>query len=123
MSWQSKRQLTVEISSTEAEIVAASETAREIIWMKRILKDLTDKEWPATLYMDSEPAIQLVNHPAHEYHQRTKHIRIRSLFIRECVESKIIEACKVPASVQLADMLTKPLYGPRLTELSTICGL
>lgn len=123
ISWQSKRQLTVAISSTEAEIVAASETAREIVWMKRILKDLTDKEWPATLYMDSEPAIQLANHPAHEYHQRTKHIRIRSFFVRQCVESKILAVCKVPASVQLADMLTKPLYGPRLSELSKMSGL
>lgn len=122
ISWSSKRQNTVAISSTEAEIVAASEAAREIIWLKSIYKDITNEECQASLNVDNESAIRLAKNPP-EFHQRTKHIRIRSFFIRECIQDGSISICYVPATRQIADILTKPLYGPRTETLKKMAGV
>lgn len=122
ISWYSKRQSTVAISSTEAEIVAASETARETIWLQKILQDLTGVHCPATLGIDNESAMRLAKKPT-EFHQKTKHIRIRSFFVRECIQDGSMTICHVPATRQIADMLTKPLYGPRLEMLKKMAGI
>lgn len=124
IAWQSKLQSTVAISSTEAEIVAASEAAREAIWLKKVLKDLNgDRHAPQTiLFVDNESAIKLASNPT-EFHQRTKHIRIRSFFIRECVKDHSVILSHVKGTGQIADMLTKPLYGPRQDMLKRMAGI
>lgn len=68
VSWSSKRQNTVAISSIEAEIVATNEGAREISWLKSIYKDITSEECQASL-----SAIRLAKNPP-EFHQRKQHI-------------------------------------------------
>lgn len=123
IAWQSKRQRTVAISSTESEIVAASETAREVIWLKKILEFMVTGEIHTELYLDSESAIRLAHDPPYERHQRTKHIQIRHFFVRECVTLGNLKVLKVEAAKQLADFLTKPLFKPRIKQLSNLIGL
>lgn len=121
ISWMSQRQVSVAISTTEAEIVAASEAAREIIWIKRLLTELGQlKETPA-LQVDNEAAIRLAQNP--EFHRRTKHIRIRHFFVRELVTSGQIDISKVDTQKQLADVLTKPLFSIRFRELCNNLGI
>lgn len=122
ISWNSKRQNVVAISSTEAEIYAASETAREIIWLKRILKDITGDDCHAYLCVDNESAIKIAKNPP-EFHQRTKHIRLRAFFIRDCIQEGNIDIRHVNSEKQIADMLTKSLYGPRIKELKILAGV
>lgn len=122
ISWRSHRQTMVSISSTEAEIIAASETAQELVWLNSLLKDLAELQKPV-LYLDNESAIKLSHNPKYEFHKRTKHIKLKHLFVRECVTNGELEVKQVPSSRQLADMLTKPLYGPRLEDLSGRIGL
>lgn len=122
ISWRSQRQGIVSLSSTEAETVAASETAQEILWLSSLLKSLQNLEKPI-LYLDNESAIKLSHNPKYEYHRRTKHIKLKHLFVRECVTNGELEVKQVPSERQLADMLTKPLFGPRLEILSGQIGL
>lgn len=78
VSWVSQRQQSVAISTTEAEIVAASEAARETIWISRLLNELDQLKAVPILQVDNKAAIRLAQNP--ELHRRTKHIRIRHFF-------------------------------------------
>lgn len=124
IAWQSKRQSSVAISSTEAEIVAASEAAREIIWLTRILKFMQNdgKRKIPTLYIDSESALRLAHDPPYETHQRTKHIKLRHFFVRQCVLEMDLTVEKIDSKDQLADFLTKPLFKPQLQKLCKMAG-
>ncbi|KAG5883528.1 hypothetical protein JTB14_019295 [Gonioctena quinquepunctata] len=81
ISWYSQRQTTVAISTTEAEVVAASEAAREIVWLKRLFEEIIVLRAVPTLMVDNEAAIKLAENP--EYHRRTKHIHIRHFFVQK----------------------------------------
>jgi hypothetical protein len=83
ISWLSQKQASVAISTIEAEIVAASEAAREIVWLKRLLSAMTTISETPQLQVDNEAAVKLAQNP--EFHRRTKHIRIRHFFVRELV--------------------------------------
>ncbi|BET01094.1 Reverse transcriptase (RNA-dependent DNA polymerase) [Nesidiocoris tenuis] len=121
ISWISQRQCSVAISTTEAEVVAASEGAREIIWLKRLFEDLIDLQSTPVLFVDNEAAIRLSQNP--EFHRRTKHIRIRHFFVRELVTSGEIKVEKISTQDQTADILTKPLHKPRHEILCKKLGL
>lgn len=85
ISWASRRQTSVAISSTEAEIVAASEVAREIVWLQRLFQEITTLSEIPTLQIDNDAALKLAQNP--ELHRRTKHIAIRHFYVRELVAS------------------------------------
>lgn len=123
ISWRSQKQTTVSISSTEAEVIAASEAVQEIIWLNRLLGNLYKNTEKPVLNLDNESAIKLAKNPQYEYHKRTKHIKLKHFFVRECVCNGDLNIQHVPSELQLADMLTKPLFGPRLQVLSSRMGL
>ncbi|XP_027934022.1 uncharacterized protein LOC114189605 [Vigna unguiculata] len=81
-SWVSKKQATVAQSTVEAEYVAAAEATSQAIWLRRILKDMGEKQrGPTTIYCDNKSTIAMTKNPVH--HSRTKHIAIKYHFIRE----------------------------------------
>ncbi|KAG5861680.1 hypothetical protein JTB14_013125 [Gonioctena quinquepunctata] len=121
ISWYSQRQTSVAISTTEAEIVAASEAAREIVWLKRLFEEIIVLRAVPTLMVDNKAAIKLAENP--EYHRRTKHIHIRHFFVRELVLDSFIQVKKVSSEDQLADIMTKPLFKPRLQMFWNAMGL
>lgn len=110
VSWGAKRQQTVSLSSTEAEYMAATEAAKEAVWIKSFVNDLGIPNYqigPVQLQVDNASAIKLTKNP--ELHQRTKHIAIRHHFIRECVEDGHIQISWIKGTENLADALTKAL--------------
>ncbi|KAG5877639.1 hypothetical protein JTB14_038317 [Gonioctena quinquepunctata] len=119
ISWYSQRQTSVAISTTEAEIVAASEAVREIVWLKRLFDEIIVLRAVPTLMVDNEAAIKLAENP--EYHRSTKHIR--HFFVRELVLDSFIQVKKVSSEDQLADIMTKTLFKPRLQMLRNAMGL
>lgn len=121
ISWLSKRQQSVSISTTEAEIVAASEGARELVWLQRIFRQLTDVEEVPILLVDNEAAIRLAHNP--EFHKRTKHIRIRHFFVRETVQEGLVDVKKTSSMDQLADIFTKAVPKPCLQRIRDKLGL
>jgi hypothetical protein len=112
VSWSSRRQSVVALSTCEAEYMAASEAAKEACWIKRFINDLGTainfKTIP--LHVDNASAIKLTNNP--EFHQRSKHIDIRHHFIRECIDNGDIIVKWIPGPENPADMFTKALTPP-----------
>ena len=86
ISWQSKRQPTVALSSTEAEYMALTQAAKEALWLQGLLSEFGIKKTrPTTILEDNQGCIALAKNPTS--HARTKHIDIRHHFIRETLEA------------------------------------
>ena len=95
ISWASKKQTTVALSSAEAEYMAATSAACEATWLRKILQDVQqDSKTPTVIHCDNTLAISMTKNPV--FHSHTKHIEIRYHFIRELVECGEIkmEFCK-----------------------------
>jgi hypothetical protein len=108
VSWQSKRQSTVALSTAEAEYMALCDGTKEALFMRQILADIGFKPTkPTALLEDNKAAILMTAKPIH--HQRSKHIHVRFHFTREAVERGEIKIEYVNTSAQLADYLTKAL--------------
>lgn len=122
VSWNSKLQPTVALSSAEAEYMAVCAAVQEAIHLRQLLKDLGFKQDQATvIFEDNQGCIALSENPV--FHKRTKHIDIKYHFVRERVASGEIELRYVATEHQLADLLTKGLAGPRTVMLrSRIMG-
>ena len=113
ISWSSRRQQTVSLSLCEAEYVAATEAAKEAIWIKGFINNLRLPDYhvdTVPLHIDNNSAYKLAKNP--EMHQRTKHIAIRHHFIRQCVEEGEILLTWIKGTNNVADAFTKPLARP-----------
>jgi hypothetical protein len=86
VSWQSKLHKCVALSTTEAEYIAATEAAKEMLWMKRFLLELGVKQDEYVVFCDSQSAIDLSKNAT--YHSRTKHIDVRYHWLREVIDKK-----------------------------------
>lgn len=116
ITWNSQRQRTVALSTTEAEYMAGCAAAKEAIWLRQLLSDIKETVGDATpLYIDNQSAIKIIHNP--EFHKRTKHIDIRFHFIRERQQLGEIAGEYVCSDEQLADILTKPLPPDRFETL------
>ena len=119
ISWSSKKQNSVALSSCEAEIMAASEAAKEALYLNRFLGELDLRHPdPLELASDNQGAVDLAYNP--EHHQRTKHIERRHFFIREAVERMEIRVPFVRTADNLADFFTKPLTSKQFFALRDI---
>lgn len=107
VTWASRKQNTIALSTTESEYMAACDAAKEILWIKQFLLDIGESQNSVILNIDNQSAIKLIKNPV--FHKRSKHIDVRYNFIREKVEQNIIEIKYVESSCQLADFLTKAL--------------
>lgn len=115
ISWASRKQSSVSLSSTEAEFIAFAEAVRDLIWIVRILKDFDQHiETPTKLFEDNQGCIKLLNDRV--CHQRVKHIDIKYKFVHEHIDLKAVSAVYCPTKNMIADMLTKPLDGPKLAK-------
>ena len=107
ISWESRKQRTIALSSTEAEYMAISEAAKEAIYFKNLLYELTGQANSIKLFNDNMSAQKLAVSPL--YHRRSKHIDIRHHFIREAISDKNVELFYLPTDQMIADVLTKSL--------------
>lgn len=113
--WASKKQPIVSLSSTEAEFVAANYAACEVIWLRKIFKDLSiEIPEPTVLYEDNQGAIAMSKNSET---RRTKHMDVRYNFLRECVQDEVITLKYVQTNHQLADLMTKGLPRDRFEML------
>ncbi|XP_068644922.1 secreted RxLR effector protein 161-like [Aristolochia californica] len=108
ISWCSKRQPTVSLSTTEAEYRAAALAAQESTWLIQLMNNLHQPvEYAVPLYCDNQSAIRLAENPV--FHARTKHIEVHYHFIREKVLQEEIELRPIKTDDQVADLFTKSL--------------
>ena len=122
VSWSSKRQDIVSLSTTEAEYVALTHAAKEAIWLRSLLMEVFRA--PPDLILinsDNQGAITLARDD--KFHARTKHIDIRFHFIRFSVEQKKIQLVYCPTDDMTADTLTKALPSAKAKHFAAAMGL
>ncbi|KRY45203.1 Retrovirus-related Pol polyprotein from transposon TNT 1-94, partial [Trichinella britovi] len=113
--WHSQKQRSVALSTTEAEYVAASEAAKDMMWLMALFAEVTEVKQKLILFVDNMGAVTLSKNP--EFHNRSKHIDVRFHFVREkYIESKI-DMQHIDSENQKADILTKDLSKTRFQNL------
>ena len=125
VSWSSKKQKSVAVSTTEAEYMAMSFASRHLIWLQRGLQQLrqhtsygvaTDNHEVDYLLGDNQGALELAKN--HRINNRSKHIDTHYHFVREQLEAGTFDLLYVPTDDNLADIFTKSLPKPRHHELA-----
>jgi hypothetical protein len=108
VTWSSKRQATVALSTVEAEYVAMSRCAQQMIWMQSWLDEVKiEHSLPGIIKGDNRGALALTKNT--KDHGKVKHIDIRHHYIRELLQSGAISVEQVTSADNLADLFTKPL--------------
>ena len=121
VSWSSKKQNCIALSTAEAEYIVAASCATQLLWMRQTLKDYSITYRNVPLLCDNESAINIAENP--KDHLRTKHIDIRYHFLRDHVEKGDIDIAHVGTDMQLADIFTKPLDEVRFCQLRRELGI
>lgn len=123
ISWSSKRQLTIALSSTEAEYMSLASATQEALWLKQLEEDfwpvLSGK--PILMYCDNQSAISLSDNDV--YHARSKHIDVRYHFVREKIANNQILVKFKRTDDMVADAMTKGLHRPKHETFSHSMGL
>jgi len=118
--WCSKLQPVIALSTTEAECMALSQSKRELLPTQELLRDLSrafqlgphnDPKFASTVFEDNSSALELAK--CSEMRPCTKHIAVKYHFFREHIQNRNINIEPIDTSIQVADILTKPL--PRLS--------
>ncbi|UYV64139.1 hypothetical protein LAZ67_2006688, partial [Cordylochernes scorpioides] len=110
IAWESKKQQTVTLSSTESEYIALCEAGKEAVYLRALLDEMGFGELlngPTVLKTDNQGAQRLARNPV--YHARTKHIDIKWHYIRSICSDGLVEVVHTPTQENVADILTKGL--------------
>ena len=122
IAWSSRKQHVVSLSSTEAEYMSLSQAAAQATWIRSLLKEVGfGQEQGTILYGDNKGSVDIANNPI--IGRGTKHIDVRSHYIRQCVQDNSILLHRLPSSSIVADTLTKPLAFPAFQSHRISMGL
>ncbi|KAJ0584756.1 putative RNA-directed DNA polymerase [Helianthus annuus] len=106
VTWRSKKQKVVALSSAEPEFRGIAKGITEVLWVRRLLTEIGfPPQETSKITTDNKAAIQISENPVQ--HDRTKHIEVDRHFIKEKLEAEIVTLSFVPSEEQLADILTK----------------
>lgn len=128
ISWKSRKQPTLSLSSTEAEYKSIGDITKEIMWIKTLFKNIINLkiEKPTRIFEDNQGAIALAENASNHSSYKTKHMDLRHHFIRREIKIKKIELVNVSTQNMLADFLTKPVgklpIRRALRALSNLCS-
>ena len=121
VSWFSKKQNSVALSTVEAEYISAASCCAQVLWMRQTLHDYGLSFSYTPIMCDNTSAINLSKNPV--LHSRTKHIEIRHHFLRDHVQRGDIALEFICTEKQLADIFTKPLALERFSFIRRGLGL
>ncbi|TYK14965.1 retrovirus-related Pol polyprotein from transposon TNT 1-94 [Cucumis melo var. makuwa] len=121
VSWQSRLQKCVALSTTEAEYIAAAEACKEMLWMKHFIQELGFKQQRYVIYCDNQSAIHLGKNAT--FHSRTKHIDVRYHWLRDALNDELFELEKIHTNHNRSDMLTKNLPRVKLEFCCSTVGM
>jgi hypothetical protein len=115
VSWVSKKQNRVALSTAIVEYIAAGHGCAQLLWMRQTIRDYGYKLSKVPLLCDNESAIRMAGNPVE--HSRSKHIDIWYHFLRDHQQKGDIEIAYVSTHNQLADIFTKPLDEKTFSKL------
>ena len=121
VSWQSKLQKCVALSTTEAEYIAATEAAKEMLWMKRFVQELGLMQDEYVVFCDSQSAMDLSKNTS--YHSRTKHIDVRYHWLRDVIGKELMKLKKIHTDFNPSDMMTKVATREKLKLCAGSAGM
>ena len=121
VSWLSKKQTSVALSTAEGEYLAAGSCCSQMLWMRQQLKDFGIKCKQTPIFCDNTSTINISENPVN--HSRTKHIDVRHHFLRDNVAKGAVKLIFVATADQLADIFTKPLPEERYVVLRRELGM
>jgi hypothetical protein len=122
VSWMSRLQPIVALSTTEAEFIAAASAGQEVVWMRQLLGELGFSiAGPLFLLLDNQSAIQVGKNP--EHHGRMKHLDLHFFWLRNVVTAGQIALRYVPTADMAADLLTKGLARIKVAAAIVQLGL
>ncbi|UYV82166.1 hypothetical protein LAZ67_21001203 [Cordylochernes scorpioides] len=124
ISWCSRKQKCVALSTAEAEYYAMCEAAKEALWFTSFMEEIgvgDFKESPLKIYIDNQGAMFLAENEV--VSERSKHIDIRHFFIRDLIKDGKLSFVYVPTEENPADLFTKNLKAPALQQNYTKLGL
>ncbi|KAM1668042.1 hypothetical protein ACFX2K_047430 [Malus domestica] len=122
VSWSSKKQPIVTLSTIEAEFIATASTACQAMWLRRILEQLNHGLCKSTvIHCDNTSAIKLSKNPV--MHGRSKHIDVRFHFLRNLIKDEVVELLQCSTQEQVADILTKPLRLEVFMKMRSLMGV
>lgn len=122
ISWFSRKQHVIALSSCEAEYVALAETCKEVTWIREVTKEFDIKTMEATtVYTDNQSCIAMVINKKHS--NKTKHVDVKYHYVRDEAERGRITLRYVPSEHNVADLMTKPLAGIKIEALRKCAGL
>ena len=122
VSWSTKRQELISLSTTKSEYIAATYTAEEALWLQTLISQVFGINLPpTTLFSDNQSAIALAKE--HQYHARTKHIDVHFHFICWIIKDGKIRLIYCPTEEMVADALTKALPSTKVKHFANKLGL
>ena len=122
ITWSSKKQHIIALSSTESEYIAQTHTAKEVIWIRSFIDEIQGRQSGAIeMLCDNQGAIALAKD--NKFHARTKHIDLRHHFIREAVEEDKITMTYILTGENVVDIFTKALARPKFEGFVKKLGL
>eukprot|EP00253_Pinus_taeda_P033835 PITA_33835 len=122
VSWMSRKQEIVALSSAKAEYIAACEVIREAVWLRKMLSDLFIGPLdPTIIHCDNTSYIRLFEDLV--FHGKTKHINNKYHYIRKLVQDGVLRLNYIPTDDQIADILTKFLPNKKLVYFRNKLGL
>lgn len=122
ISWSSKKQTSVALSTMEAEFIALGHGTKDALWLRSLLTDLGfPQKNPTSILCDNQAAIAFAHD--HQFHARSKHIDIQCLFVRDHITKKDIKVTYVSTKDNCADIFTKGLARPTHSHLVPSIGM
>ncbi len=123
VSWSSKKQSVIALSTTEAEYIASTHATQEAVWLRRLIDEIArPPKLPVPIFCDNNGARALAKNDA-AYHSRTKHIDIKYHYVREAIRDRKISMIYIPTNENIADILTKALARPKFEPFTTALGV
>jgi hypothetical protein len=111
VSWASKKQSVVSLSTCEAELYAQAAAVQEVLWLRGLLQELGySAEEASTIYQDNQATVKVSENGIRS--ERTKHVDIKYHFVTDVVQRGDVQLQWIPSQRQQADILTKALPAP-----------
>ena len=117
ISWKTKKQSLVALSTCEAEFISITFEIKEGKFLRQLLADMINEECSSfNLHIDNQGAIKLAQNPLH--HQRSKHVEVKYFYIRQEIDSGIVNPLYIPSEENISDIFTKPLTKAQLRRFN-----